>query len=144
MPTVGPDVALALSLRGDPPASIRPAVDAALAQVNLPGFFDRPTQTLSGGQKQRVAIAGALVQGARLLLCDELTTFLDAEEQTNILRVVRGIVDAGRGDVTAVWVTHRLEELAFADSASWMDRGGIRATGEPGRVRDALLTAQRG
>lgn len=41
----------------------------------------RPVQTLSGGQKQRVAIAGALVEECKVLLLDELTTFLDESDQ---------------------------------------------------------------
>lgn len=45
-----------------------------------------------------------------MLLLDELTTFLDVEDQFGVLRAVRDVTRAGaaRGrGVTAVWVTHR-------------------------------------
>lgn len=33
--------------------------------------------------------------------------------------------------VTAMWVTHRLEELDWADSVSYMDGGRIHFSGSP-------------
>lgn len=40
--------------------------------------------------------------------------------------------------VTALWVTHRLEELEWADSVSYMDRGRIQFTGSPREAADYL------
>ena len=40
--------------------------------------------------------------------------------------------------VTAIWVTHRLEELQYADSASYMDAGRILVSGSPTDVAAAM------
>lgn len=47
------------------------------------------------------------------------------------------MVDAD-GTVTAVWVTHRLEELEYADAVSVMEDGRIKVTGTPQEARAAL------
>lgn len=130
----------------------------------------------------------------QVLLMDELTTFLDYEDQRNVLQCVRSIVrgelpaadptgggsgsgsgsdwgeqgsleqegesnglgasssselEAGGGSgggstppggsrVTALWVTHRLEELEYADAVSYMEAGRVVFSGSPQEVRDFL------
>ena len=51
----------------------------------------------------RVAIAGALAQRPAVLLLDELTTFLDGEDQGAVLATVRRLASPAAG-VTALWV----------------------------------------
>jgi len=65
------------------------------------------------------------------LLLDELTTFLDPGDQAAVLECVRAAVD-GPGRVTALWVTHRLEELGRADGASLMEAGRVVKTTRSG------------
>jgi energy-coupling factor transport system ATP-binding protein len=102
-------------------------VEAALAQVGLAGFGSRPIHSLSGGQKQRLAIASALISGARLLLLDEPTALLDPESQGEVLALIRQLCNNPPGEssppLSALWVTHRLEELELCDGALRLDRG---------------------
>ncbi|MEW5303358.1 MAG: hypothetical protein WDW36_006059 [Sanguina aurantia] len=137
MPTVAADVAFGLGRYTLPEAEVAKAVAASLKLVNMQDFMGSPTHTLSGGQRQRVAIAGALAEDPKVLLLDELTTFLDVEDQFGVLSAVRSITHQ-KHDVTALWVTHRFEELEYADAASYMDNGRVVYTGDPTQMRAYL------
>ncbi|CAK9146918.1 unnamed protein product [Ilex paraguariensis] len=87
MPTVEADVAFGLGKFDLTHDEIRSRVAKALYSVGMYEYLQRPVQTLSGGQKQRVAIAGALAEACKVLLLDELTTFLDENDQVMLLNV---------------------------------------------------------
>ena len=115
----------------------------SLERVGMAEFADRQTSSLSGGQKQRVAIAGILAENPRILLLDELTTFLDGSDQMKVVKCVRDVVHPAKANdmdqqVTAVWVTHRLEELEYADYVSFMDDGKILWTARPDEAKKRM------
>ncbi|KAI3974641.1 hypothetical protein MKX01_029631 [Papaver californicum] len=122
MPTVEADVAFGLGKFNLAQDVVKSRVEKALDAVGMSDYVQRPVQTLSGGQKQRVAIAGALAETCKVLLLDELTTFLDESDQMGVIKAVKNCLG---GDVTALWVTHRLEELEFADGAVYMENGRV-------------------
>ncbi len=100
-------------------------IRSALEDVEMSEMIDRPIHTLSGGQKQRLALADAIVSGANLLLLDEPTALLDPESQSSVLRVVKKLSTSPNRPITAVWITHRLEELKSCDGAAIMEKGSV-------------------
>ena len=100
-------------------------IQSALEKVDLGEMLDRPIHTLSGGQKQRLAIAGAVVSNSNLLLLDEPTALLDPQSQNSVLKVVQKLTRSGTNPITAIWITHRLEELLFCDGAAILKNGRI-------------------
>lgn len=138
MPSVGADIAFGLVEEGLSLVEVQKRVDEALAAVNLAAFRRRPIYALSGGQKQRVAIAGAIARHCELLLLDEPTALLDPESQLDLVQSVQLLVKE-RG-LTALWVTHRLEELDYCDGAILLEKGKVVAQGKPDKIRDRLLS----
>ena len=104
---------------------IQEKVDQALFEVGLDGFNNRPIHTLSGGQKQRLAIASAIVSDSKFILMDEPTALLDEFSQKNILEIVKNLTSNPINPITVLWITHRIEELNYADKIAEMDRGKL-------------------
>lgn len=136
MPTVGADVAFSLATEPLSLLDIRQRVEDALSRVGLLEVMHRPIHSLSGGQKQRVAVAGALARQSQVLLLDEPTALLDPDSQMDLIRQVRQLVDQER--ITALWITHRLEELDWADGALLLAQGRVVDQGAPQRIRQGL------
>ena len=137
MPTVGADVAFGLVEERLPTATVRTRVEEALSAVNLLALHRRPISALSGGQHQRVAIAGALARRCEVLLLDEPTALLDPDSQLELVVSVRRLVKSQ--GITALWVTHRLDELDYCDGAFLMERGDLVDQGDPQRLAHRLM-----
>jgi len=133
MPTVGADVAFGLAAERLSWAETRQRVAESLQAVNLLDLQRRPIYALSGGQKQRIAIAGAIARHCEVLLLDEPTALLDPDSQLDLVAQVRRLVK-DRG-LTALWVTHRLEELHYCDGAFLLEQGRVVAQGNPEELR---------
>lgn len=108
------------------------AVAAAAERVGVAELLDEPATSLSGGQRQRAWIAMTVAQGARTLLLDEPTTYLDPAHQLETLELVRGLNGEGR---TVVMVLHDMTHAArFADHVIAMSGGRIVAAGDAAAV----------
>ena len=100
-------------------------IDIALNKVGLAGFDKRPIHTLSGGQKQRLTIACALISDKNFILMDEPTALLDSYSQIQVLEIIQDLTHNKNNPFTAVWITHRLEELSYADAVAEMKNGNL-------------------
>ena len=124
MPTCKSELMLSVP-KTVPHGKVHDLIQSALEKVDLLEMFDRPIHTLSGGQKQRLALAGSIVSNSNLLLLDEPTALLDPKSQNSVLKVVKKLTSSSADPITAIWVTHRLEELYFCDGAAIVKNGGI-------------------
>ena len=100
-------------------------INIALNKVGLAGFEKRPIHSLSGGQKQRLTIACSLISDKNFLLLDEPTALLDSSSQLKVLEIIKDLTNNKRNPLTALWITHRLEELSYADSVAEMNNGNL-------------------
>ena len=141
MPTVGADIAFGLVSENLSLVQVKERVRSALEAVNLLDFQRRPIHALSGGQKQRVAIAGAIARNCEVIMFDEPTALLDPDTQLELVAQVKNLVS--ERNLTALWVTHRLEELDYCDGAFLLEGGKVVAKGDPQMLKQRLLAAEK-
>ncbi len=101
--TVYENVAFALEVFGLPKSEIHSKVLKVLDLVGLKHKAKNYPNQLSGGEQQRVAIARAIVNGPKLLICDEPTGNLDEVTSMEIMTVLEEINKLG---TTIIMVTH--------------------------------------
>ena len=87
--------------------------DEVLCLVKMDRYKNKKSDALSGGQKQRVAIARALIKGSDIILADEPTGNLDAENTIIIMDILKEISKTQ----LVVLVTHEVTLIHnYADS----------------------------
>ena len=134
MPTCGSE--LILNMRGNfSKRAIDKKVRECLDSVGLEGFWKRPIHTLSGGQKQRLAIASALISESTFILMDEPTALLDQLSRKNILDIIKSLIQNKINPITVLWITHRLDELVYADKVSIMKMGKLSSWQKPNNLK---------
>ena len=100
-----------------------------LEKVHMSGKGAAYPAQLSGGQQQRIAIARALAMEPKVILFDEVTAALDPEMVSEVLNVIRDLVDDG---MTCVLVTHEMRfAREVADTVYFTDGGAIVEHGPP-------------
>lgn len=100
-------------------------IEKATQLLDMVGMLPRknhmPSQ-ISGGEKQRTAIARALMNDPKLILCDEPTGNLDLENRNKIMEILQEVHKEG---VTIVLVTHDLELADYGDVKCEMRDGHL-------------------
>jgi putative ABC transport system ATP-binding protein len=110
--TARENVAVVLQAAGVPRAEVRSRVQDVLERVGLAAVAEHLVEDLSGGQQQRVAVARALVTAADVLLADEPTAELDAENRGLIVSL---LVERARTGAVVVIASHDPDVVGACD-----------------------------
>lgn len=127
--TARENVAIALQARGLPRDEVQRRTASSLADVGLAEVADHLIEDMSGGQQQRVAVARALASAPEVLLADEPTSELDAENRERIL----DLLDArARSGSIVLLASHDPDVVSRCDDVLELDAGRlVSAAGRP-------------
>ena len=118
------------------PGVTQEAMDTACKTVglssyieSLPSGYDTDVGELgsliSGGQAQRLNIARAIIKDAPILLFDEVTSALDADNE----ELIRAYMQSQAGKKTIIVIAHRISTVRQADELALIEDGRVKATG---------------
>ena len=82
---------------------------------------------LSGGERQRISVARALLKDSPVILLDEATASLDAENETHIQRAISHLVKGK----TVLIIAHRMRTVEGADKLVLLKDGKVAEQGSP-------------
>lgn len=82
---------------------------------------------LSGGERQRISIARAMLKDAEIILLDEATASLDAENESKIQKALSRLIE----NKTVVIIAHRMRTVKNADKLVVISDGKIVESGVP-------------
>jgi putative ABC transport system ATP-binding protein len=110
--TAAENIQVALVACGVKPPEARRRTVESLDWVGLSDQADQLVEELSGGQQQRTALARGLALRGAVLLADEVTSELDAQNRQRVLDLLRAEADRG---AAVVFATHDPEAAAACD-----------------------------
>jgi polar amino acid transport system ATP-binding protein len=123
-----------------PMGQAREIADHVLKQVDLAEKKGAYPDQLSGGQQQRVAIARCLALSPSVILFDEVTSALDPELKSEVLKV---IADLAKQGMTMVLVTHEMNFARHvADIVVFMHQGKVCEVGRADQIFEKPQTPE--
>jgi ATP-binding cassette subfamily B protein len=90
-------------------------------------------ERLSGGERQRISIARAILKDAPIILLDEATASLDAENESKIQRALGELIR----NKTVLIIAHRMRTVSGADQIIVIKDGAIAEAGSPAALTEA-------
>ncbi len=98
--------------------------------TKLPNGYDtligENGEKLSGGERQRISIARALLKDAPIILLDESTASLDAENESEIQKGLSKLIE----NKTVIIIAHRMRTVIDADNIVVLKNGIIKESGK--------------
>lgn len=123
------DIAFGPENLGIPTPQIIERVNEALQLVDMEPSRTHAPHLLSGGQKQRVAIAGVLAMHPQIIVLDEATAMLDPVGRKEVIETIQRLNRTEK--MTAVLITHHMDEAVLADRVVVVDQGIVVLSGTP-------------
>ena len=115
---------------------LRHAAATWLQRVGFRSSFDTPMKSLPFGEQRKVEIARALMAKPRLLLLDEPTAGLTADEVVLIATLLKSLQQGGENPLSVLLIEHNVPFIfSLCDRVTALDNGASIGTGTPAEIR---------
>ncbi len=130
--TVRENIAVAAHLREPRRAAALAQAEQVAQRLGLASMLEQPAGDLTVAGRKRLELARALATKPQLLLLDEVLAGLNPQEITEMIPVVRGIVQGG---VTVLMIEHVMQAVMNLAEHVWvLAQGQLIAQGTPAQV----------
>lgn len=124
------NIRASLAYQGFTHKQIREKEEEIIDFAELDDFIDQPVKTYSAGMYARLAFSTATAIEPSILIIDEVLGAGDAYFAGKCVERMRKLTDAS--GATVLFVSHDLNSvLQLCDRVIWIDRGKVRAQGDP-------------
>ncbi len=116
-PTIEDELAFGLENLCITREEIGKRIEYILKLIGMEEYRYENPNNLSGGQQQLIALASVLIMEPKILVCDEIMSWVDDNGRKVIKRVLLRLKEEGK---TVIMVDHKIENIKIADKIIYM------------------------